>query len=293
VQAVAGVVGTLVDAAVADALAGGSPGLCERLLVLSSGLVDGRRVDFGDAAFASFRDADVRAFGLAARQHRLPAVLGAVVGLDGVLGDDADDPAVADEVNANFDAAETAVDDNNQRLNAAEGTLSDHEGRLSTLEGESGVLTRSIPLPVRSFWVYDGAGLISDDQYGLQWDSGTGSTLQAALPAPADYAGGDLTLRVLFETEGSTPSGGVVEFFSRATSYSDGESATTSVSGLSDDGVTVGSSGSLAYVQSITIPASRMEGDFWYIRLSRSATGATYTAPVVLHGVALDYPANR
>lgn len=228
-------------------------------------------------------------------------VLTAVIAVPPVLAGELDVPnafaageaARAGEVNANFQAAESAVNDNDARIGSLEGTVSDHASRLSTLESAPATVTRSIQLPAYAFAIYDGADIIADDQYGLRWDRGLGSTLQAALPAPPDYAGGDLTLRVLFETEGTTASGGVVEFFSRARSYSDGERSTTGVSGLSDGGVTVGTDGYLVYAQTITIPASRMQGDYWFIRLSRSGTGSTYDAPVVFHGAALEYPASR
>lgn len=231
----------------------------------------------------------------------LAIVLAGLFAAPSVLASDLDVPnefvpgeaARAGEVNANFQAAETAVNDNDARINGLEGTVSDHASRLSTLESAPATVTRSIQLPAYAFAIYDGADIIADDQYGLRWDRGLGSTLQAALPAPPDYAGGDLTLRVLFETEGATAAGGVVEFFSRARSYFDGESSTSGVSGLSDGGVTVGTEGYLVYAQTITVPAARMQGDYWFIRLSRSGTGSTYDAPVVFHGAALEYPASR
>lgn len=180
--------------------------------------------------------------------------------------------ASAADVNANFDAVETEVDDNHTRIQALEGQTT----------------TRSMQFPAGSF---SGSGsLISDANYGKLWDSGYASTLYVSTPAPPGYAGGDVTMTVMFHTEGGTDTG-IVEFFTRARSASDGEDYGTTL-GQSDGGVTVGGSSNLVYGQEITISGSQLDGDYWIITLQRGGGDATYSSPVVFHGIELEYEAN-
>ena len=74
-----------------------------------------------------------------------------------------DPPALASEVNANFNELKAAVDDNDFRLGLAETSVADHEARLNTLEN-AGTCSPG------SGFVDNGDGTICDLATGLMWE---------------------------------------------------------------------------------------------------------------------------
>ncbi len=119
--------------------------------------------------------------------------------------------ARASEVNENFDAVKTAVDDNDARLTAAEGTVTDHETRLTAVESQVKE-TGAVSVTAHAFSDYgnntdDGAlpcHWIRSVNYGFFRNTGTSActaTAPVALPHGATVTA--VSCR-LYDNEGST-----------------------------------------------------------------------------------------
>ena len=199
-------------------------------------------------------------------------------------------PAVAADVNANFDAVEQEVDDNNNRINTNTGNISGHESRISSIENTVGNLgfTRTISIPAAAL-SFDSGDPVVDHGRGLLWSAVTSGGTQLAVKAPADYVGGDVTFSIFFQT--TTPTAGVVNFFLRVRGYDSGEGQVDPGSNACSP---VAVSGTLffgtVYEQRCTIAESRLMGDWWILTMQRGGMGATYGDDVVLMSVAFDYP---
>ncbi len=200
-------------------------------------------------------------------------------------------PAVAAEVNANFSAVESEVDDNDDRISTNISDITSNDSRITALESTVGNLgiTRTISIPA-SAMSFDASDPITVVGRGLSWSfTFAGGTYQS-VKAPADYAGGDVTFHIFFQTTSATT--GVVNFFIRPTSFSttEGEFDPGSISCTS-----VSVSGTIGfgtlYEQQCTIPASRLTGDWWNTTIQRQGSGATYPDNVIVWGAAFEYQA--
>lgn len=127
---------------------------------------------------------------------------------------------------------------------------------------------------------------------GLDWQAKFNEGASIRLIKPADYAGGDVVLSILFQASGDIS--GIVSFFTRPRSYNSGDSF-SDVSSISSSGVAVAPQGGFGnvYVQEFVLPASRFEKDWWYISLQRGGTDETYAANVVVYSVDLEYMAQQ
>ena len=200
-------------------------------------------------------------------------------------------PAVAADVNANFDAVEQEVDDNNTRINTNTGNINNHETRIASIENTVGNLgiTRTISIPAAAM-SFDSSDPIVVHTRGLLWSAVTSGGTQLAVKAPADYAGGDITFSIFFQT--TTATTGVVNFFLRPHGYVSGEGQVGPGSNLCESVAVSGSSGfGNVYEQRCTIAENRLIGDWWHTTMQRGGTGATYEDDVIVWGVAFEYQA--
>lgn len=181
------------------------------------------------------------------------------------------------EMNDNFSAVKSAVDDNDTRITAVESTVNNLQ------------LTRTISIPAFAL-AFGSSGPITADFKGLRWSFTFSGGTYLTIKAPADYAGGDVTFNIFFQTTTSTA--GIVNFFIRPTSFDSGEGEVdpgsvsctpVSVSGTSGFGI--------LYEQSCSISESRLTKDWWNTTMQRQGTGATYADDVIVLGVAFEYPA--
>ncbi|MEO0601406.1 MAG: hypothetical protein AAF211_08225 [Myxococcota bacterium] len=177
----------------------------------------------------------------------------------------ADTPAVADEVNANFEALEVAVDDNDARLTALES-----------------------PPPARGRVLLSGDALIGTANSG--WGrllvapfSGTSFTV----PQPLDYAGGDVTFRAVWRTLLFNDPG-IVELFIRPRSLEPGD-GWFDVSGIAEP-VIVESGSQFTYFETeITVPADALENSVWLFAVQRGGNSETYGGDIEIGFVTLEY----
>ncbi len=123
---------------------------------------------------------------------------------------------------------------------------------------------------------------------GLQCKQDLTSGGRFAIKKPSNYAGNDVELSIYFKTTTSTA--GVVDFFIRPVSYNHGEGDSDGTS-ISSTGVNV--SGALGfgtlYEQKFTIPADRLEKNWWQIIIQNKGKASTYTGVVILKCVSLTY----
>ena len=188
--------------------------------------------------------------------------------------------AVAAEVNANFAAAETAVNDNDARLTAL-------DTRVSTLEGEPATRTRSVLVPAGALSFNDTWGMAAHSD-GLLMPQDYRGEAGFTLAKPEDYAGGDVTLKVVFRT--TTGNSGYVHFFARPRSFAAGDPVTDAAS---LDLALVQVAGEAIHETSVEVPAARLGQAIWYFTLQREGASSTYADDIVLNGVSLEYDATR
>lgn len=200
-------------------------------------------------------------------------------------------PAVAADVNANFNAVEQEVDDNNDRINTNTGNISTHETRIASIENTVGNLsiTRTISIPAAAM-SFDSADPIVDHGRGLLWSAVTSGGPQLSVKTPADYAGGDVTFSIFFQTTTSTT--GVVNFFLRVRGYDSGEGQVDPGSNSCTPVTVSGTIGfGTVYEQRCTISENRLIGDWWLMTMQRGGTGATYPDDVVVMATSFEYQA--
>lgn len=203
----------------------------------------------------------------------------------------AETPAVAAEVNANFDAVEQEVDDNNTRINTNTGNINTHETRIASIENTVGNLgiTRTISISAAAMSFDSGDPLVSHGR-GLLWSAVISGGTQLVVKTPADYAGGDVSFSIFFQT--TTATAGVVNFFLRPHGYVSGEGQVGPGSNLCTPVTVSGTSGfGNVYEQRCTIAENRLIGDWWHTTMQRGGTGATYEDDVIVWGVAFEYQA--
>ena len=103
-----------------------------------------------------------------------------------------DEALNAADLNDNFQAVETEVDDNNSRITTVETAVDDNDLRITTLEGKSPDIGR-IVVPVISV---SGGGTISGST-GVLPDAATSSAFGGSFGSPSDYVSGDITISAL------------------------------------------------------------------------------------------------
>lgn len=183
--------------------------------------------------------------------------------------------AVADEVNANFTEVKTAVDDNNARITTLEGDIS----ALPTthvLSFPAGALAGSMQV---------GSTVCTwDNNGGINWTQSYNGSARVVIKKPDNYSGGDVTLKIFFYA-GSNATG-VVDFFIRAGSFDDGDNPSSGLSST-DTGNKNVSQGYHTEIETIT--EDKLQKEWWVISMQRKGTASTYTDPVVLKSIALEY----
>lgn len=165
------------------------------------------------------------------------------------------DVADANEVNANFDAIRTAVDDNDARI--------DDLVTSNTM--------KCLHFPANS--LAHGAS-VTPDTLGLVVPDGQG--VRVYLRKPPDYAGGDVLVTVVFSPQISVA--GVVDFSvsHSGNDYGNGAFMHTDVDA---PGVAVNDN-EFVHRQTFTVPAASANFDVWSARIRRTGAEETYVDDV-------------
>ncbi len=149
--------------------------------------------------------------------------------------------------------------------------------------------TRRISIPAAALNYNSSTSVISDDGVGLRWTNSFSSSAAIVMPRPTDYIDGDVTFKIFFLV--STSNTGKVEFFIRPRSYDSG-STFGDASSIVDNTVNVTPTTGFGrlYEQEITIPASRLTRQWWYISIQRnSGVASLLTEDVNVVGTSLEY----
>lgn len=180
------------------------------------------------------------------------------------------DTVSAGTMNDNFSAIESAVNENAVRIN--------------NLESNS---TRTLSIPAWALSHDEGTGIITKGDGGsLTWFYNSAAYARTILRSPADYAGGDVNFYIFFVR--TSLNEGTVNFLLDPASLSSG--GTIQLSGAVPSlGVTIAGSTATVFEQVITIPADRFAEDWWFIKINRDDSAATYTDAVLVLSIALEY----
>lgn len=240
------------------------------------------------------------------------------VGDDDLVTFSAGTKAIAEDVNNNFSTLQSAINSTHVQVNAQGSDISDLYSELSAVQplvyescvagkaiasiNSDGsvncidvvpVSTAVISIPASALGLNTGSlGLYYDRHVnGVRWYSDFRGSAGFTIKKPLDYSGGDVTVTILFET--TTDASGFVAIFMRPTSFSSG-SLVNDPGSVSGDVVTISGSNRTLYEQSITIPASRLQNDWWTSSLQRRGSSGvsnpeTYTDDVIVRAVALEY----
>lgn len=175
-------------------------------------------------------------------------------------------PAVADEVNANFDALEVAVDDNDSRIGSLESAVP-NTGRV----------------------VFTGAALSSthpQQAFGTLFPQFGGAAI--TIPRPLDYPqGADVTIRLAWRTL-LVNDAGIVDFFVRPRSLNPGDGWFDSA-GIGSPVIVPANSQFSYFETEIVMPATQFEESIWIISIQRGGSSSTYSADVELAYASLEY----
>jgi len=150
--------------------------------------------------------------------------------------------------------------------------------------------TLSFPAAALSHITNDPAieGIITNFSSGLLWQANFRKGASLTLRKPIDYAGGDVTFRIFFQT--TTPTAGKVQFFIRPRSLNSGDGLFDVASISATPVNVVGSSGfGTMYEQPIVIPGSSLTKGWWYTVIQRQGSDETYKDNVIVFGVAFEY----
>lgn len=190
--------------------------------------------------------------------------------------------ASATQVNDDFAALATAVNDNDVRITRVESYVQARPSkrRQSFAAGSLSIGT-----------VAQGQNVIAPQSNGLLWHADYSRDARLMLEKPLDYkAGTDVTCSIIFEVTSATA--GTVEFFIRPQSFDMGDvefdpmsisAAPLAVAGAVSYGGTI-------YRQDITIPASRFTKENWLVKIQRAGTPTeTYGDPVLFVSATLEY----
>jgi len=151
----------------------------------------------------------------------------------------------------------------------------------------TGLNTLSIPAFALTF--SPSSTTISHDYEGLRWKQSYANGAHFDIKKPSNYIDGDVELTIYFKT--TTSIAGVVDFFIRPNSLNQGDGIIDPGSINSTSGVNV--SGKIGfgtvYEQKFTIPADRLEKNWWQIIIQNKGKASTYTGVVILKCVSLTY----
>ncbi len=175
-----------------------------------------------------------------------------------------------------------------QRLTLSGGTLTLNRGGGSV---ELFPATRTLNFPAATLDFNSESEIITNAGVGLVWANNFATSASIVTRKPADYAGGDVTLTLLFLV--STQNSRRVEFFARPRSYSDraqfGDAASVPVGGVN---VTRTNGFGRLYEVEMTLPGERLSEDWWYISIQRnSGFSNALTSDVNVLGTTLEYRA--
>jgi len=149
-------------------------------------------------------------------------------------------------------------------------------------------LVRTISVLANSLHRDPNNSVITEDFQGLRWQASAASAATYTLSKPADYAGGDVTMRLFFQT--TTDTAGTVQFFVRADSFSAGE-GWFDITGIL--GPLINVAGTLGfgtlYEEAMVIPAARLDGDWWTGRIQRNQGTPTYPDDVIVRAISFEY----
>ena len=234
----------------------------------------------------------------------LSAIAGSVTGLTTFTGGT---PALASEVNTNFAAVKSAVDDNHNRLSSVEtnkqsrvtgactaGTsiTSINANGTVSCSAVTTTVTRVISLPANALAINPASTIISLQPGGLRWRATFTDGATLAIKAPSDYAGGPVKFSILFQT--TTAASGVVVFFLRPTSLNSGDGSFGEGSVVATGVSVAGTLGfGTVYQQDATISENRLSKGWWQTVIQRGGAGETYSDDVVVWAVALEYQATH
>lgn len=159
----------------------------------------------------------------------------------------------------------------------------DFDGQYSSLSGKP---TTTISIPAHALTKSPTSLIITDSSLGLQWANSVSSSAIISIRKPDNYNGGGVEFSIFFLV--STASSGDVQFFIRPRSYNHGDTfgdATSIITG----GILVSPSTGFGtvYEQKITIPASKLTKDWWYITIQRN--NSTFSEDVRVMSTALTY----
>jgi len=151
-------------------------------------------------------------------------------------------------------------------------------------------VVRTLSFPARTMSYPPSGTIITEHVRGLAWQGSPGSQAFLTLQKPADYAGGDIQITVLFQT--STGTDGDVDFFIKPRSFSTpgGLPAAVDVTSLP---VSVSVAAGAIYEQTFAVPAATMQGSWWLVSFQRGGAGSTYTDEVQVRAVSVEYTATQ
>lgn len=195
-------------------------------------------------------------------------------------------PAKASDVNENFGAVRTVVNQHETKLNAQGVAISDIESRVDELETITPI-PRSIAIASNQFGIAEGDTALTRGLYGLKFPFYTTEQLRSlssdtnaffSMHRPKDYAGGDVVAHLVFLIRSNSITSRQFGFRLGVKSYELVNQRMSSTmnpnSGTSTIQTTCTESG-LGCLEDIfiTIPESQLTHDFWAFRLERTTTG--------------------
>lgn len=181
------------------------------------------------------------------------------------------DVADANDVNANFSALRSAVNDNDDRLSDLERSPS----------------RRSVQIPGNSLGSVPGFDDVQPDFLGVRVNSSGVNSTRVFLRRPPDYAGGSAQLRVVFKPTSNTA--GVVDFVI-SHSGNDLNGGSFEHVDLNAPGVTVGDQ-EQSHSQTFVVPADKLDFDMWSAIFRRAGSESTYDDPIIILTVDWEYDA--
>ena len=176
------------------------------------------------------------------------------------------DTVSADTMNANFSSIETEVVDNHDRITAMENR---------TISFPASVLSHSPTIDT-----------VVTHYSGLLWQQNDNEVALLIIKRPADYAGGEIAMHILFVP--TTETEGVVDFYLLESSFNTGTQTQRLPETL--NGASVPKSQALHYQQTFTLnPSTMIAYEWWRFAINRKGIESTYSDDVVVYSVAIEY----
>jgi hypothetical protein len=212
-------------------------------------------------------------------------------------------PAKASEVNENFGAVRTVVNQHETKVTAQGTAIADIESRVDELETITPT-PRNISIASNQFGIVEGDTVLTRSFYGMKFPYYTTAELQAlccnneaffSMSRPKDYAGGNVVARLVFLIRSDALSSRSFGFRLGVKSYSlvnqSLSSSTNSNTGTSNIQMicTDNGPGCLEDVV-ISIPESQLNQEFWTFKLTRTTTGEN-TDDLYFMSMSLEYDA--